>query len=118
MISDAQMKRLEPFFVRAKARQRIVLALIANNHDIPELEGWTMQDLIEVELPPALASYRQQILDEYRGSDDPVSSPAFRYPNGKEFKLHDFHRIVRQATERVMGYATGPEEFREYVNQV
>lgn len=112
-MKETEMQRIEPFFVKARARQRVLLTLIANGHDVRELEKWTLHDLKQADLPVFLSVYRQQILEEAGAGGE--QRPAFAYPNGAAFKSYDIYRIIRQATKRVMGEEAGPAELRAYV---
>jgi hypothetical protein len=114
-MNAAQMKRLEPFLRKKSARQRVILALVVEGHEVTALEAWTVADLRAAELPSSLTFYRDQLLEE-RGKVD-KSAPAFCYPNGLQLRAHDFYRILRQATTRVMGEPAAPAAFRDYVRK-
>lgn len=108
--------RLQPFFHRRGARQRLILFLIATGHSVPSLCRMTVKDLKTLKLPNEIIIYRDQSLDLLEDSDD--KSPAFTYhPSGLPMKHADFYRIVSQATKNVLGYPLSHRQFAEYIQK-
>lgn len=79
-LTKKQFERLEPFFYRKSARQRIILFLVATGVRVPELVNFTEADLAEVDLPEDLDYCRDEIMDY--AQDDRY----FVYPQSKELR--------------------------------
>ena len=110
-----QYNRLEPFFVRRSARQRLILYLFACGMTVPELVSFTVKDLKALELSEELILSRDEVLDLL-----PESKPGslvFVFPRGNPMTHTDFYRIVRQAAEMVFEKPMSRQQFVEYINK-
>ena len=110
-----QYKRLEPFFVRRSARQRLILYLFACGMTVPELVNYTVKDLSSLALPEELVLSRDEVLDLLQESKP--SSLVFVFPRGNPMTHTDFYRIVRQAAEMVFEKPMSRQQFVAYIKK-
>jgi hypothetical protein len=103
------IKKLEPFFYRKSARQRVILYLVAEGYTIPSLVSMTVKQLEAIVMPPEIAVYRDQV------AETAVNEFAFTYPNGRRLLHNDYYTLIRRTTEVVTGKPLAQNAFREYL---
>ena len=111
MLTKKQWERLEPFLHHKRARQRIILYLLADGVSVREAIEHTKETLLNLKFPDGLGIYVEQVVDEI----PELADSAFYYPSGTLFKTQDIYRIVRQATASVLGKPLKVAEFRLYI---
>jgi hypothetical protein len=111
MLTKKQMERLEPFLKHKRARQRIILYLLADGSSVHDVVKTTKRVLLDTVFPEELEIFVEQVADEIPELND----GAFCYPGGAFFKTQDIYRIVRQATEGLLGKPLKVVDFRQYV---
>ena len=118
MLNNEQFERLSEFLIRKRARQRIILYLLANNYTIRDICTMDFKTLLALKVNSDLEVYVEEIksLAEYHGLYG-LKKHAFAYPGGKEFVPQDIYRIVRQATARFFGKNKSIEDFINYVRK-
>ncbi|KAF0190536.1 MAG: hypothetical protein FD165_2617 [Gammaproteobacteria bacterium] len=110
-----EYKRLEQFFTRKSARQRLVLYLIASGRHVPDLVSFTVGDLVSIKFPKEMTLWRDEVLDLLQ--DKAPSSPAFVFPSGKPMHHTDFYRIVRRAANAALKRPISSQEFWNYIKR-
>lgn len=113
MLTKKQMERLLPFLHHKRARQKIILYLLADGMDVKDVAGLEKDRLVSLPVAKPLEIYVEQVLCESNGHNGTV----FAYPCGTAFKTQDIYRIIRQATEGVTGRPMKVSEFNEYIKK-
>jgi hypothetical protein len=113
MLNKTQMARLGPFLHHKRARQKIILYLLADGMDVKTLTQLGKDELAHLAVSEPLDIYVEQVLCESNGHNGAV----FAYPCGTAFKTQDIYRIIRQATISVTGRAMKVSQFIEYITK-
>ncbi len=112
-MNKPQYKRLEPFFVRLSARQRLILYLFACGYTVPELVNFSVKELKALALPEELVLSRDEVLDFL--PDAMPSSAVFVFPSGRQMTHTDFYRIVRQSAKKTLNRPMSRQQFLDYI---
>lgn len=108
-MNEKQYKRLEPFLIDKRARQRLILFLVADGYTVGELVAMRAGELLALTLPIAMQVCRDEVLDRRS------SGPAFSYPGGAPLPCTAYYRLLRRTAEKVLGRPMSQEMFRTYI---
>ncbi len=108
-MNDEQYKRLEPFFTDKRARQRLILFLIAKGYTVRELVKMKTEELRALKLPVEMTVCRDEVLA------DMEHESAFTYPKGKPLPHTYYYRLLRMTANKVIGRPMSQEMFRAYI---
>jgi hypothetical protein len=104
--------RIQPFLHHKRARQRVVLYLIAGGYTVPELVKMTVADLRVLRMHDELIVARDEATDGLSPKDH-----AFANAHKKVLPHTAFYRIIRLAALSATGRTMSQEIYREYVNK-
>lgn len=102
-------QRLLPFLKDKRARQRVILYLIADGFTVGELVAMTVRELRAIELPVELMVMRDEVLNGHK------TGFAFITSHGKQLLHTSYYRLVRITAEKVLGRPMSQETFRAYI---
>ena len=108
-MNDKQYKRLAPFLIDKRARQRLILFLIADGFTVIELVAMRVGEFHALKLPIEMQVCRDEVLDRRS------SGPAFVYPGGAPLPYTAYYRLLRRTAEKVLGQPMSQEMFRAYI---
>ncbi len=106
---NVTLERLEPFFKRKSARQRVILFLLAEGYSVGEIVRLSARELKAIDLPDGLIIYRDELLDQL----EDLKGPAFLYPGGRVMSHTDIYRILRQASTMVYERPMSVQQFQD-----
>ena len=108
-MNEKQYKRLKPFLIDKRARQRLILFLIADGFTVGELVAMRVGEFYALKLPVEMQVCRDEVLNRRS------SGTAFIYPGGAPLPYTAYYRLLRKTAEKVLGRPMSQEMFRTYI---
>ena len=105
-------ERIQPFLHHKRARQRVVLYLIAGGYTVPDPVKMTVSELSALRVHDDIAVARDEATDGLSLKD-----PAFSNAQGKVLPHTAFYRIIRLAAQAAVGRPMSQEMYRTHVNK-